>query len=137
MKSAAEAKEKVSSLQSPRSSRLTHCAQGNAAFKSGAFADALKHYTAAISLKADEPTFYLNRAAVYLKLARWALLPSAARPASRSDRNQPLTRRVAQMEGRRGGRDEDDRACADEHEGAVQESGREKGARRVGGGKAR
>lgn len=70
MEAAAQAKEEVSPLQSPRSSRLTHCAQGNAAFKSGAFVDALKHYTAAISLKADEPTFYLNRAAVYIKLAR-------------------------------------------------------------------
>ncbi|KAL8276096.1 hypothetical protein RQP46_011511 [Phenoliferia psychrophenolica] len=55
MDSAAQAKEK-----------------GNVAFKAGNFPLALTYYSTAIRTKSDDPTFYLNRAAVYLKLDRWA-----------------------------------------------------------------
>ncbi|KAK4704458.1 hypothetical protein P7C70_g1760, partial [Phenoliferia sp. Uapishka_3] len=46
--------------------------KGNAAFKLSNFPIALQHYSEAIALKDDDPTFYSNRAAVYLKLERWA-----------------------------------------------------------------
>jgi len=44
--------------------------QGNAAFKSGDYAAAIGHYTAAALADPSEPTFFLNRAAAYLKLSK-------------------------------------------------------------------
>lgn len=44
--------------------------QGNAAFKAGDYALAIGHYTAAALADPSEPTFFLNRAAAYLKLSK-------------------------------------------------------------------
>jgi Flp pilus assembly protein TadD len=44
--------------------------QGNAAFKAGDYAAAIGHYTAAALADPSEPTFFLNRAAAYLKLSK-------------------------------------------------------------------
>jgi hypothetical protein len=47
---------------------ITH--QGNAAFKAGDHPAAVGHYTAAILANPLDITFYLNRAAAYLKLSK-------------------------------------------------------------------
>ena len=44
--------------------------QGNAAFKAGDYALAVGHYSAAALADPSEPTFFLNRAAAYLKLSK-------------------------------------------------------------------
>jgi Flp pilus assembly protein TadD len=44
--------------------------QGNAAFKAGDYAAAVGHYTAAALADPTESTFFLNRAAAYLKLSK-------------------------------------------------------------------
>ncbi|KAI0271198.1 hypothetical protein BGY98DRAFT_937076 [Russula aff. rugulosa BPL654] len=44
--------------------------KGNAAFKAGDYAAAIGHYTAAVLADPSEPTFFLNRAAAYLKLSK-------------------------------------------------------------------
>ncbi|OCH92602.1 TPR-like protein, partial [Obba rivulosa] len=44
--------------------------QGNAAFKAGDYPAAIGHYTAAIIANSAEPTYFLNRAAAYLKLGK-------------------------------------------------------------------
>ncbi|KAF9235174.1 hypothetical protein BU15DRAFT_78271 [Melanogaster broomeanus] len=43
---------------------------GNAAFKAGDYATAIGHYTSAILADNNDPTFFLNRAAAYLKLGK-------------------------------------------------------------------
>ncbi|KAF8489392.1 hypothetical protein JB92DRAFT_2755903, partial [Gautieria morchelliformis] len=45
--------------------------QGNASFKSGNWADAVGHYSAAVVADRTEPTYPLNRAAAYLKLGKY------------------------------------------------------------------
>ena len=45
--------------------------QGNSAFKAGDFPAAIGHYTAAIVADPTNPTYPLNRAAAYLKLAKY------------------------------------------------------------------
>lgn len=50
--------------------------QGNAAFKSGDYPFALSHYSQAIKLDPSQPTFFLNRAAVHLKLQQCTRLLS-------------------------------------------------------------
>ncbi|KAF8470420.1 hypothetical protein DFH94DRAFT_209695 [Russula ochroleuca] len=52
------------------SSSTTSKEKGNAAFKSGDYAAAIGHYTAAALADPSEPTFFLNRAAAYLKLSK-------------------------------------------------------------------
>lgn len=44
---------------------------GNAAFKAGDFPTSVGHYTSAILADPGNPTFYLNRAAAYLKLGKY------------------------------------------------------------------
>ncbi|KAL1663410.1 hypothetical protein GGF50DRAFT_116066 [Schizophyllum commune] len=44
--------------------------KGNAAFKSGDYVAAVGHYTEAILADKHDPTFFLNRAAAYLKLGK-------------------------------------------------------------------
>jgi len=44
--------------------------KGNQAFKSGKFVAAIGHYTDAILVQPSEPTYFLNRAAAYLKLEK-------------------------------------------------------------------
>ncbi|KIK26647.1 hypothetical protein PISMIDRAFT_57666, partial [Pisolithus microcarpus 441] len=44
--------------------------QGNEAFKAGDYPTAIGHYTTAILADGNDPTFYLNRAAAYLKLGK-------------------------------------------------------------------
>ncbi|KAH9966152.1 hypothetical protein BJV74DRAFT_289932 [Russula compacta] len=44
--------------------------RGNAAFKAGDYAAAVGHYTAAILADPSDATFFLNRAAAYLKLSK-------------------------------------------------------------------
>ncbi|KAF9523899.1 hypothetical protein CPB83DRAFT_774755, partial [Crepidotus variabilis] len=44
--------------------------QGNVAFKAGDYPTAIGHYTSAIIADRTEPTYYLNRAAAYLKLGK-------------------------------------------------------------------
>ncbi|KAL1744087.1 hypothetical protein HDZ31DRAFT_39491 [Schizophyllum fasciatum] len=44
--------------------------KGNSAFKSGDYATAIGHYTEAILADKNDPTFFLNRAAAYLKLGK-------------------------------------------------------------------
>ncbi|KAI9511085.1 hypothetical protein F5148DRAFT_1281149 [Russula earlei] len=44
--------------------------KGNAAFKAGDYAAAVGHYTAAALADPSDPTFFLNRAAAYLKLSK-------------------------------------------------------------------
>ncbi|KAI6098852.1 TPR-like protein [Pisolithus croceorrhizus] len=44
--------------------------KGNEAFKAGDYPTAIGHYTTAILADGDDPTFYLNRAAAYLKLGK-------------------------------------------------------------------
>ncbi|KAF8490446.1 hypothetical protein F5888DRAFT_1741290 [Russula emetica] len=44
--------------------------KGNAAFKAGDYTAAIGHYTAAAHADPSEPTFFLNRAAAYLKLSK-------------------------------------------------------------------
>ena len=45
--------------------------KGNAAFKSGDYVAAVGHYTEAILADKHDPTFFLNRAAAYLKLGKY------------------------------------------------------------------
>ncbi|KAG5465347.1 hypothetical protein CUR178_00049 [Leishmania enriettii] len=45
--------------------------QGNHAFKSNAFAEAIQHYSAAIEAHPDEPVLYSNRSAAYLKRGQY------------------------------------------------------------------
>ncbi|KAH9993854.1 hypothetical protein BJV77DRAFT_997204 [Russula vinacea] len=52
------------------SSSTTSKEKGNTAFKSGDYAAAIGHYTAAALADPSEPTFLLNRAAAYLKLSK-------------------------------------------------------------------
>ncbi|KAF8839568.1 TPR-like protein [Paxillus ammoniavirescens] len=44
--------------------------QGNAAYKAAEYATAVGHYTTAILADSSDPTFFLNRAATYLKLGK-------------------------------------------------------------------
>ncbi|KIJ60272.1 hypothetical protein HYDPIDRAFT_99130, partial [Hydnomerulius pinastri MD-312] len=44
--------------------------KGNAAFKAADYPSAIGHYTAAIFADGSDPTFFLNRAAAYLKLGK-------------------------------------------------------------------
>ncbi|KAG6333728.1 hypothetical protein ID866_5356 [Astraeus odoratus] len=44
--------------------------KGNEAFKAGDYPTAIGHYTTAILADNSDPTFYLNRAAAYLKLGK-------------------------------------------------------------------
>lgn len=44
--------------------------KGNEAFKAGDYPTAIGHYTTAILADGNDPTFYLNRAAAYLKLGK-------------------------------------------------------------------
>lgn len=44
---------------------------GNAAFKAGDFPASVGHYTSAILADPNNPTFYLNRAAAYLRLGKY------------------------------------------------------------------
>lgn len=44
--------------------------KGNGAFKAGDYPTAIGHYTTAILADGNDPTFYLNRAAAYLKLGK-------------------------------------------------------------------
>lgn len=55
----------------PTGYSLTPTTQGNAAFKSGAFPEAIGHYTTAILADRSDPTYLLNRAAAYLKLGKY------------------------------------------------------------------
>jgi hypothetical protein len=64
-------KEKVRDRPSVSLSSLTTPAQGNAAFKAGKYAEAVGHYTAAAQADPSDATFFLNRAAAYLKLAKY------------------------------------------------------------------
>jgi tetratricopeptide (TPR) repeat protein len=57
-------------------SSLISAAQGNAAFKAGKYAEAIGHYTAATLADPEDATFFLNRAAAYLKLSKYASPPS-------------------------------------------------------------
>ncbi|KAH9071112.1 hypothetical protein EDB83DRAFT_315359 [Lactarius deliciosus] len=45
--------------------------KGNAAFKAGDYPAAIGHYTAAIIADPSDPTYFLNRAAAYLKLSKF------------------------------------------------------------------
>ncbi|KAH8995413.1 hypothetical protein EDB92DRAFT_1772019, partial [Lactarius akahatsu] len=45
--------------------------QGNAAFKAGDYPAAIGHYTAATIADPSDPTYFLNRAAAYLKLSKY------------------------------------------------------------------
>ena len=47
-------------------------AKGNAAFKSSDYPTAIGHYTDAILADSSDHTFFLNRAAAYLKLNKYA-----------------------------------------------------------------
>ncbi|KAH9955231.1 hypothetical protein BC827DRAFT_1237872 [Russula dissimulans] len=51
-------------------SPITSKEKGNAAFKTGDYAAAIGHYTAAALADPSDPTFFLNRAAAYLKLSK-------------------------------------------------------------------
>lgn len=59
---------------------LTAEFQGNAAFKAGDYPNAIGHYTAAILAEKDDVTFYLNRAAAYLKLGKCVLSQRTCAP---------------------------------------------------------
>jgi Flp pilus assembly protein TadD len=71
---ASKSKEKVDRHSLPHSLLLllllTTRLQGNAAFKAGDYAAAIGHYTAAALADPSDPTFFLNRAAAYLKLSK-------------------------------------------------------------------
>jgi Flp pilus assembly protein TadD len=68
------AKDKVKNIISYR--RLSHqLFQGNAAFKAADYVAAIGHYTAATLADPSEPTFFLNRAAAYLKLLKCVCTP--------------------------------------------------------------
>jgi stress-induced-phosphoprotein 1 len=60
--------------------------EGNVAFKSGQFADAVKHYTEAIKRLPSDPRGYNNRAAAYNKLAA---LPEALKDADEAIKIDP------------------------------------------------
>jgi Flp pilus assembly protein TadD len=68
------AKEKVKNIISYR--RLSYqLFQGNAAFKAADYVAAVGHYTAAALADPSDPTFFLNRAAAYLKLLKSVSIP--------------------------------------------------------------
>lgn len=50
---------------------LTRLRQGNAAFKAADYPTAIGHYTDAILADSSDHTFFLNRAAAYLKLGKY------------------------------------------------------------------
>lgn len=50
---------------------LTRFGQGNAAFKAADYPTAIGHYTEAILADSSDHTFFLNRAAAYLKLGKY------------------------------------------------------------------
>lgn len=49
--------------------------KGNASFKAEDFPASIGHYTSAILIDPNNPTFYLNRAAAYLKLGKYVGCP--------------------------------------------------------------
>jgi stress-induced-phosphoprotein 1 len=60
--------------------------EGNALFKAGSFADAVKSYTEAIKRLPSDPRAYTNRAAAYTKLAA---LPEALRDSEEAIKIDP------------------------------------------------
>jgi hypothetical protein len=48
--------------------------QGNTAFKAAQYVEAIGHYTDAILASPSEPTYFLNRAAAYLKLVKYVFI---------------------------------------------------------------
>jgi len=68
--------------------------QGNAAFKAGDYATAIGHYTAAALADPSDPTFFLNRAAAYLKLSKYVSTP----PKSHRSPSHPLSPRETRNE---------------------------------------
>jgi len=73
-------KEKVDVNLSQSLSSLISAAQGNAAFKAGKYAEAVGHYTAAAQADPSDATFFLNRAAAYLKLSKCVSPPPSNIP---------------------------------------------------------
>ena len=55
--------------------------EGNELFRSGELKEAVKRYTAAIALNANDPTFYSNRSACYLGMGNGVLAAQDARTA--------------------------------------------------------
>ena len=66
---AAIAKEKVTRLL-VIIEFISSYVQGNTAFKAGDYVAAIGHYTTAALADPSDPTFFLNRAAAYLKLSK-------------------------------------------------------------------
>ena len=65
------AKDKVSDAANIPGQVLTRLGQGNAAFKAADYPTAIGHYTNAILADSNDHTFFLNRAAAYLKLGKY------------------------------------------------------------------
>jgi Flp pilus assembly protein TadD len=72
-----KAKDFVRHTDQNEYAQLMEICQGNAAFKAGDFPASIGHYTSAILADPNNPTFYLNRAAAYLKLGKYVACKSS------------------------------------------------------------